>query len=206
MAAIAFNTVQHTAVRLEAVLMAVGEKFDVFVSYQVQQRAAEAEPARTPPDNEFAGTGTPFRPLDAGIVSDAIPAFFIGRNSDGFWAARDAKGRIGGLFLLKASAVSFARMQSGPTGCATIFPTDRFELDLANGGNPLFLLPPAVDAPCAASASPLAPLSGKSHQRSSAARRLEHDPVNAHWPPFRAGCLFIGKTTTDGCGERPTSQ
>ena len=28
-------------------------------------------------------------------------------------------------------------MQSGPTGCATIFPTDRFELDLANGGNPL---------------------------------------------------------------------
>ena len=137
MAAIAFNTVQHTAVRLEAVLMAVGEKFDVFVSYQVQQRAAEAEPARTPPDNEFAGTGTPFRPLDAGIVSDAIPAFFIGRNSDGFWAARDVKGRIGGLFLLKASAVSFARTQSGPAGCATIFPNDRFELDLKNSGNPL---------------------------------------------------------------------
>jgi hypothetical protein len=137
MAAIAFNTAQRAAERLEAVLTAVGEKFDVFVSYQMRQAAAEAEPARTPPDNEVASTATPFRPLDAGIVSDAIPAFFIGRNGDGFWVARDAKGRIGGLFLLKASAVSFARMQSGPTGCATIFPTDRFELDLANGGNPL---------------------------------------------------------------------
>jgi len=75
MAAIAFNTAQRAAERLEAVLTAVGEKFDVFVSYQMQQAAAEAEPARTPPDNELAGTATPFRPLDAGIVSDAIPAW-----------------------------------------------------------------------------------------------------------------------------------
>ena len=137
MAAIAFNTAQRAAERLETVLTAVGEKFDVFVSYQIQQAAAEAEPARTPPDDEPAATATPFRPLDAGIVSDAIPAFFIGRNSDGFWVARDAKGRIGGLFLLKASAISFAKTQSGPAGCATIFPTDRIELDLANSGNPL---------------------------------------------------------------------
>lgn len=75
--------------------------------------------------------------LDAGIVSDAIPAFFIGRNKDGFWVARDAKGRIGGIFLLEASAVSFARTQSGPGGCATIYPNERLELDLKNSGNPL---------------------------------------------------------------------
>ena len=75
--------------------------------------------------------------LDAGIVSDAIPAFFIGRNKDGFWVARDTKGLIGGIFLLEASAVSFARTQAGPGGCATIFPTERFELDLENNGNPL---------------------------------------------------------------------
>jgi hypothetical protein len=137
MAAIAFNTAQRAAERLEAVLTAVGEKFDVFVSYQMRQAAAEAEPARPPPDNEVASTATPFRPLDDGIVSDAIPAFFIGRNRDGFWVARDAKGRNGGLFLLKTSAVSFARAQGGPVGCATIFPTDRFELDLKNDGNPL---------------------------------------------------------------------
>ena len=136
MAAIAFNTAQRAAERLEAVLTAVGERVDVFVSYQMRQTAAEAEPAPAPPDGGASST-TPFRPLDASIVSDAIPAFFIGRNSDGLWVARDAKGRIVGLFLLKASAVSFARTRSGPLGCATIFPAERFELDLENSGNPL---------------------------------------------------------------------
>ena len=137
MAAISSSAAQRAAERLEAVLTAVGEKFDVFVSYRMRQVAAEDEPARTAPDNEPAVTAAPFRPLDADIVSDAIPAFFIGRNKEGFWIARDAKGRIGGLFLHKASAVSFARAQSGPAAGATIFPTDRFELDLKNSGNPL---------------------------------------------------------------------
>jgi len=78
-----------------------------------------------------------FRPLDPGIVNEAIPAFFIGRNMEGFWVARDAKGQIGGIFLLENSAVSFARRNSGPGGCATIFPSERIELDLDNRGNPL---------------------------------------------------------------------
>jgi hypothetical protein len=78
-----------------------------------------------------------FVPLDPGILSEAIPAFFIGRNRQGFWVARDARGRIGGIFLLANSALSFARRNSAPTGCATIFPSERFELDLENQGNPL---------------------------------------------------------------------
>jgi hypothetical protein len=78
-----------------------------------------------------------FQPLDPGIVNEAIPAFFIGRNKEGFWVARDAKGRIGGIFLLENSALSFARRNSRPAGCATIFPFERFELDLENKGNPL---------------------------------------------------------------------
>ena len=78
-----------------------------------------------------------FQPLDPGIVSDEIPAFFIGRNTEGFWVARDVHGRIGGIFLLQHSALSFARKNSLPSGCATIFPPERFELDLANDGNPL---------------------------------------------------------------------
>ncbi len=78
-----------------------------------------------------------FEPLDPGVVSDAIPAFFIGRNKCGFWVAREATGRLGGLFLLKSSALAFAHAQGGPAGCATIFPSERFELDLENGGNPL---------------------------------------------------------------------
>ena len=84
-----------------------------------------------------AADSAPFQPLDSSIVSDAIPAFFIGRNGQGFWVAREATGRIGGVFLLETSALSFARMHSHPTGCATIFPSDRFELDLENSGNPL---------------------------------------------------------------------
>src|ERR1700737_4292863 len=78
-----------------------------------------------------------FQPLDPGIVNEAIPAFFIGRNKEGFWVARDARGRIGGIFLLENSALSFAKRNSRPAGCATIFPSERFELDLENNGNPL---------------------------------------------------------------------
>jgi hypothetical protein len=56
---------------------------------------------------------------------------------EGFWVARDAKGQIGGIFLLETSAVSFARKNSRPAGCATIFPSEEIELDLDNNGNPL---------------------------------------------------------------------
>jgi hypothetical protein len=89
-----------------------------------------------PPDQPTPVTA-PFQPLDPGIVNEAIPAFFIGRNQDGFWLARDVKGRIGGIFLFQSSALSFARRHSRPAGCATIFPSERFELDLENRGNAL---------------------------------------------------------------------
>src|SRR3984893_12439484 len=81
-----------------------------------------------------------FQPLNPDIVNEAIPAFFVGRNKEGFWVARDAKGRIGGIFLLENSALSFARRNSRPAGCATIFPFERFELDLENKGN-TFIVP-----------------------------------------------------------------
>jgi hypothetical protein len=142
MGAITFNTAHNAAGRLGAVFVAVRETIDAFVSYQVRLTAAETgharrDSARTPPDDEPAGVDTPFQPLDAGIVSDAIPAFFIGRNSQGFWVARETRGRIGGMFLLESSALSFARTNGGPAGCATILLSERFELDLKNNGNPL---------------------------------------------------------------------
>ena len=68
MAAIAFNAAQRAAGRLEAVLTTVGERVDVFVSYQLRQTAAEAEPGPHSADDELAGSATPFRPLDAGIT------------------------------------------------------------------------------------------------------------------------------------------
>ena len=80
---------------------------------------------------------TLFVPLDPGIVNETIPAFFIGRNKEGFWVARDVNGKIGGIFLLENSALSFTRRNSGAAGCATIYLSERFELDLENKGNPL---------------------------------------------------------------------
>jgi len=71
------------------------------------------------------------------IVNETIPAFFIGRNKQGFWVARDVKGRRAEFSLFQNSALSFARKTSRPAGCATIFPSERFELDLENDGNPL---------------------------------------------------------------------
>jgi hypothetical protein len=98
--------------------------------------AQDGEPAGMLPPDQPATVTAQFQPLDPGIVNDAIPAFFIGRNKEGFWVARDIKGQIGGIFLLENSAVSFARRNSRPAGCATIYPHDRIELDLENKGNP----------------------------------------------------------------------
>jgi hypothetical protein len=83
------------------------------------------------------GQPTKFQPLDPDIVSASIPAFFIGRNRAGFWVAREANGRMGGIFLFKSSAVRFAHVQSAPAKCALIFPSETFELDIENRGNPL---------------------------------------------------------------------
>jgi hypothetical protein len=78
-----------------------------------------------------------FGPLDSNVLSEAIPAFFIGRNADGFWVARERNGLSGGIFLLESSALSFAHARAGDAGCATIFLSARFELDLENEGNAL---------------------------------------------------------------------
>ena len=84
-------------------------------------------------------TAPPFQPLDASVLNASIPAFYIGRDKDGFWLARDTKGRVGGIFLLESSALAFARRHSAPCGCATIHASERFELDVENRGNPLII-------------------------------------------------------------------
>ena len=107
------------------------------LSRSTAESEQEAERSRHLPVKKPPSVTAQFRPLDAGIVNEAIPAFFIGRNKAGFWVARDAKGQIGGIFLLENSALSFARENSRPAGCATIFPSESFELDLENNGNPV---------------------------------------------------------------------
>jgi len=85
-------------------------------------------------------TDRTLRRPDSGVLNEEIPIYFVGRDRDGFWVARDAGGSIGGLFLLRASALGFARRESLPVGCAIVLPSERFELDVANKGNPLIPL------------------------------------------------------------------
>jgi hypothetical protein len=78
---------------------------------------------------------SPFLRPGPEVVNASIPVFFIGRNRHGLWVARDAEGRRGGIFWRQRSAVDFAHRNTAPTGCATVFPQARFELDIENAGN-----------------------------------------------------------------------
>jgi len=99
--------------------------------------AASQDSARIWPAVEPATITASFERPDPGVLSDTIPAFFIGRNKEGFWVARDVDGKTGGIFLFENSAMAFAIRNSRPAGCATIYPSERFELDLENRGNPM---------------------------------------------------------------------
>src|ERR1700722_5855540 len=87
----------------------------------------------SPPQSD-AVLKLPPRP-DATVLSESIPLFHIGQNKNGFWVARGADGRSGGLFLFKRSALGFARKRSAPAGCAIMILTEPFELDLENQGS-----------------------------------------------------------------------
>lgn len=96
-------------------------------------------PGQTAPEGALKSANPdtpPFQRPGADILNEAIPAFFIGRNRSGFWVARDAGGKSGGLFWSREAALRFAGTV-WPDGCATIFPQARFELDIDNAGNPL---------------------------------------------------------------------
>jgi hypothetical protein len=70
------------------------------------------------------------------VLNETIPLFYICQNRHGFWVARDAEGRSGGLFLRKQAALRFAQRQSA-TGCAIMQLNEPAELDIANQGNRL---------------------------------------------------------------------
>src|ERR1700733_2933091 len=82
------------------------------------------------------GAVFPQRP-NSDALSESIPLFFIGRNALGFWVAREAQGRAGGVFLFRRSALRFADVNSAPAGCATMFLNERLELDVKNHGDPI---------------------------------------------------------------------
>ncbi len=87
---------------------------------------------KSPPAARVPGE-FPRRPT-CDVLSSSIPLFFIARNRAGLWIAREAEGRIGGIFLFRKSALSFAKTSCGTAGCATMFLADCLELDVENRG------------------------------------------------------------------------
>jgi hypothetical protein len=57
--------------------------------------------------------------------------WLIGRNSRGYWTARDCSGRHGGLFASLAAAQRYARLQSIGNDATIVIVTDHLELDLS---------------------------------------------------------------------------
>lgn len=76
----------------------------------------------------------PKRP-DLSALNETIPLFYIARNSRGFWVSRSAEGDCGGVFLLRHSAVRFARTGTASAGCALMFLQETLELDIENQGS-----------------------------------------------------------------------
>ncbi len=68
-------------------------------------------------------------------LSLAIRLFYIARDTNGFWVAREANGDVGGQFLFRRSAYRFARTMSPPYGGATMLLIGRYDLDLPNRGS-----------------------------------------------------------------------
>jgi hypothetical protein len=109
---------------------------DEFLGSAAAERKLSSGPLASDGSPKFEHAVTSFQRPGPDVLSAAIAVVFIGRNRDGFWVARDADGKFGGLFWRKDSAVRFAKTNAGSAGCAALFPQARFELDLENGGNP----------------------------------------------------------------------
>jgi hypothetical protein len=99
-------------------------------------KGPQLRPDRRRQPDAIGATGFPGRP-NSRILSESIPLFFIARNQNGLWVVHEAAGRCCGVFLLRCSALRFARKSSAPAGCATMFLTERFELDAHSHGNAL---------------------------------------------------------------------
>ena len=99
-------------------------------------KGPQLRPDRRRQPDATGSTRFPGRP-NSRILSEAIPLYFIARNQNGLWVVHEAAGRCCGVFLFRRSALRFARKSSAPAGCATMFLTERFELDAHSQGNAL---------------------------------------------------------------------
>jgi hypothetical protein len=68
---------------------------------------------------------------DCTILDDSIPLYFVGRNRAGLWVVCEHEGRARGIFPDEASAMRFARTQTGVCGCAVMLIPEGLDADLA---------------------------------------------------------------------------
>jgi len=59
------------------------------------------------------------------------PLFLVGRNSRGNWVVQDQSGLCGGLFIDRAEAMKFARLENGNHPQAVIMVPGILELDMS---------------------------------------------------------------------------
>jgi hypothetical protein len=94
---------------------------------------------------KFAEFYPDWRRLDERVEGLSSEIEAIACRDSGFWVAREAEKRIGGLFLFRCSALRFARQKSLPTGCALMF-VGHLELDVDEQGIRLVAIASAVMA------------------------------------------------------------
>ncbi len=141
------------------------------MSYRPRGLVFMRAPSMVAPVEPATATRPPQRP-DPSILSEAIPLFFIGQNRDGFWVARDVEGRVGGIFLRKQSALKFADKNAPPVGCAKMFLSGHFELDIENKGNPLVVRLGAVKRVLKRLVPTLAAVVGRRRDRTNACNKF----------------------------------
>ena len=76
---------------------------------------------------------TIFRRPDRSILNESIPLYLVGRTRAGFWVVCESEGRARGAFPDEASAMRFARNQTGPWGCAVMLVSEGLDVDLIPG-------------------------------------------------------------------------
>jgi len=103
------------------------------VTVQDKRAITEAERPGTVPLLESDDVNGLLRRPDSSALSEAIPAFFVGRNEGR--PGRRRKDR--GIFLFEKSALNFANRHTWPVRCAIIYPSENVELDIENDGNRL---------------------------------------------------------------------
>ncbi len=70
---------------------------------------------------------------DASVLDESIPLYLVGPTRTGFWVVCESEGRARGAFPDEASAMRFARTQTGSCGCAVMLVPEGLDVDFIPG-------------------------------------------------------------------------